>query len=982
MTSSVAARRRMDRAIVFLSALVCLLFAGTLRDTSVAGLWVPQSSAPKLPDSVGNRDAALTIEVAEAQGASVPGALVRVFSIVGDRAYLAATGTTDDEGKIVVDELPRGETWIVADRAGLSRATSRLVLDEPGARTVRLDLHPAEVFEVVVVDTVQRPIRGVGVTLFTSDPLPHRANTDVTGLSHFDGLGPGPYTVEVDAPGFDPVLIERVGPADTPLFIKLERLGSLLVRVRGPDGTPTAGANVLVTGSALWPARSATTNEAGEVDIGGLPRGFYDLRAESGNLVSDALAGVLLERGERKTVDLDLVVGKWVSVIVTDGESDDAPPVKQADVALVEHGLSSFPIYGRTDDEGKVRLGPVATLDATVSARAEGYVARSAVVVGDEDDVVRVPLMRGGKITGVVVDEDGYPIDGAELEVVGVDLYGMPIVESSAISGFREDHFAFALPGATPLIPAGELGVMPIVPDIPRDSGALTVTRTKRTATPWVSRSNGELTLHPVTPGRIRVVAHHPGYVEGTSEPVDLAPGGTAEVKIVLRKGGTLEGRVVEHDGTPARGARIQVLSLFSSLERITYTADDGSFAFAALPSRVIVMVARADALSHVVARETFDIPAERRREVEIVLPEPRDPVTLRVTDERGYPVERVEIHTSSLEADAPLVNTSFSDDEGEATILDARGLPLRIVLTRRGYGATVAEIVDAPARIELALATATAVVGLVESRYGPIAGAAVTVLVPAGRRTAKSDEEGAFRIEDLASGAARLLVVAAGHVPDERNVQIESDGTRDHDLGRIELIEGGTVRGIVLDEEGEPIVGARVALGRVPTYLPLGELPIGVAASGRDGRFSLPDVEPGPASVEAYRVGFGRGHADVEVRAREETGEITIELIEDPDVDVTRVRSQASLAVTLGEEVVAGERTIIFEHIPLGGEAQRAGLLAGDRLVAVDGVPMRSLEQARSRFNGPLGEDIVLTLSRPPDLLWRVRVSRERLRR
>jgi len=980
-------RRRPERVIarfiVALAAAVCLLFTATLRDLSVASLWLPQGAAQRLPEGVGQRDAALTVTVLDAEGQPVTGALIRVFAVIGERVFLAATRTTDGDGKVALSDLPRGETWIVADQQGRARASTRTVLGEPGEpRQVSLTLHPAESFEVVVVDPIQRPIRGVGVSLLSSDPLSYREHTDARGLARFEGLGPPPYAVEVSAPGFDEVFIDTLSLSDSPLFIKLERLGGLTVKVLDPEGSPAKGASVLVTGSALWPSRSATTAEDGTVTIGGLPRGFYDLRAERGNLVSDALAGVLLERGENKSVELRLVEGRWITALVTDGEGEDAPPIPDADVALVEGGLSSFPVYGRTGKDGKVRLGPIASFDATVSARAEGFVARSAVTLEEDQRQVQIPLIKGAKITGIVVDEDDYPIDGAELEVVGVDVFGMPIVESSEVMGFAEDHFAFALPGATPLVAAGELGVMPIVPDIPRDVGPLTVTRSERTAAPWVSRGNGEILLEPVTPGRVRVVARHPDYTEGISEPVDLVPGGEAEVKVVLRKGGILEGRVIEEDDTPVRGARIEVLSPQSSLERVTYTADDGTFAFAALPSRVILHVSRATALDNVVATEVFDVPADDRRQVEIVLPEPREPVTVTVVDDRGYPIERAEVRATSLDPDTALVRTVFTDEEGEATVLDARSLPLRFLGRRNGYGSVAAEIDPVPKRVELVLPPSVAAEGMVESRYGPIADAEVTLLTATGKRGARTDEEGKFRIEELAAGEARLLVLAEGHVPEERDVDIVSDRGRDTDLGRIELAEGGSIKGIVLDEEGEPIVGARVAVGRVPTYLPLGPLPPGIAATDRQGRFLLADAPEGTHPVEVYKVGYGRAAIDVEVRVRDVTREITIELVEDPEVDVTRVDSRGSLGVTLGEQVVGGRPVVIFEHVPLGGEAQRAGILAGDRYLAFNGIPIRSLEQARRRLNGPLGQDFVLTLGRDPDLRWRVRVSREKLRR
>jgi len=971
---------RFERVIICLAALVCLLFMGTLNDLSLASLRAPQLNAPRLPDDV-TREASLTLRVTEADGSPASGVLVRVFAIVADRAYLANSQTTAGDGSLSLPDLPAGETWVIAERAGSARTTTRLVLDDK-SREVTLKLADAEAFEVVVVDPLQRPIRGVRVTLYGGDPLPHRTTTDQRGLAHFESLGPAPYAVEIAASGFDAKLLPRVGLGDSPLFVKLERLGGLEVTVVDSGGQAVSEATVLVTGSALWPARSSTTDSEGRVNIAGLPRGFYDLRAEKGEQVSDAEDGVLLERGEHKAVKLTLVAGTRVTVTVTDGDDEDAVGIADADVALVEGGISSFPRYGRTDARGVVELGPVIGADATVSARADGYVARSAVPLEEDQTEVRVSLMKGGVLVGQVVDERDYPIDGAQLEVIGVGVDGMPVMESSRVAAFRDDHFAFALPGATPLIPAGELGVMPIVPDIPRGPGALTVTRSERTDSPWVAARNGEFELTPVTPGRLRLVARHPGYVEAISDPFDLVSGGRGEVKLVMRRGGILEGRVVEHNGTPVAGARIEVASVFGSLERVSYSADDGTFAFAALPSSIVLMVSRPERPENIVERLTIDIVADERRQIEVVLPEPRDPVTIRVTDDRGYPIEQVEIHASSLELKTALRKTLFSDDAGEAELLDARGLSLRVVVSRRRRAPGVFEFERAPAEIDLTMWPALNAVGTVETRWGPVADAELTLVTPTGARHARSDERGHFRFEDLAPVPSRMLVVAKGHVPHEADVVIEGDGRRDVDLGAVELVKGGVVVGVVVDERGDPIAGVRVASGRVPTYLPLGKLPIGVASTNREGRFRLEDLPEGRTIIQAYKVGFERAEADAEIRAGREARDIRLELIDDPETDATTAGLQASLAVTLGERVVKGKRIVIFEHVPFGGEAQRAGMLAGDRFLTFGGVPIRSLEQARRRLNGPISQDMVIGLWRDPNLRWRVRVRREKLRR
>ncbi len=970
---------KLERFALWLAAAVCLLFVASLRDLSDAALAV-RAPVAGAPAGLGERDATLLLSVIDQDGQAAQDVIVRVFSVTPKRAHLAATGTTGPDGKLVLKELPRGEAWVIAHREGLERSSTRLIL-QGAERRLKLELHSAEQFEVVVVDGLQRPIRGVRVSLFGADPLPYLAITDQRGLAALTGLGSPPYVVEVNAMGFGRKLVQRLTLEDSPLFIKLNALGRLEIEVRDQEGRPAAGAKVLVAGSSLWPARSAPTGPDGHVTISGLERGFYDVRAEKGTLISDTETGVLLETGESKQLKLGLVPGAHVRVQVRDGSDPDSKPVDNADVALVEGGISSFPRYGRTDPKGVVVLGPIVGSHATVSVQADGFVPRSAVPLAEGQIAITVVLRRGGVLTGQVVDDRDYPIDGARLEVVGLDLDGMPIVESSSFAGFREAHFAFALPGATPLIPAGELGVMPVVPDIPQQGSALVVGKSERGRTAWVSRRDGHFTLSPVSPGRVRIVAHHPRYVEAMSEAVQLAPGGKAEIKLVMRRGGMLEGRILEQNRQPVAGARVEVTAQIGTDERVTYSADDGSFAFAALGKEVILSVARPDSPEHAVVRLPITIEEDRRREIEIVLPEPRASVSFRVTDDRGYPIDRVQLHVASLEPDTPLRKTLFTNDGGQAILADARGLPLRVSASRRGKAPLVLQLESAQAEVVLALQLPLSLIGRTVSRAGGVAGAAVTLLTPMGARQAKTDAEGNFVIDDLAAGLGRLMVVAKGFVTEERELMLVDQGhQRPFDAGRIELHPAGAVEGLVVNEEGHPVVGAHVAAGRVPTYLPMGALPLGVVATDRKGRFVLRDLAAAEnVLIEAFKVGFGRDASEpIKIRVGETTKDVRIVLREDPEATSDIFKAAASLAVTLSE----APGGIIFAHVPFGGEAQRAGILPGDLLLAVDGVTVRSLGHARRRLTGPLSQDMVLRLARPPNARWAIRLRRERLRR
>jgi hypothetical protein len=147
--------------------------------------------------------------------------------------------------------------------------------------------------------------------------------------------------------------------------------------------------------------------------------GSYDLRATLGGEVSDTLLGLAPAPSARETVKLRLQPGRFVEVVVTDGDDELAEVVPNADVVVVEDGLGPFPERGRTGTDGKVRLGPCAW-PATVSARADGFVARSGFRYRGAGEAVRVALVRAARLEGrEVVDAHGRPIEGASIEVVG-----------------------------------------------------------------------------------------------------------------------------------------------------------------------------------------------------------------------------------------------------------------------------------------------------------------------------------------------------------------------------------------------------------------------------------------------------------------------------------------------------------------------------------------------------------------------------------
>lgn len=988
-----------SRAIAFLAALVCLAFVSVLFDTVVVAPFVP-TIAPPVPVALA-RDAALQVLVTDPAGEPRPGAAVRVFAMIGDKAHFAGEGVTGPDGHVTFEGLPRGEAWVVAYDGGRARASTRALLDK-GSRDVVLTLVPARALEVIVVDGAEAPVEGADIVVAATDPLPYLGKTGPDGRTRIDRLGQGPFTVRVSADGYDDVVRSGVATENGPLRIKLERLGTLLVSVIGTDGAPAPHAEVLAAGTGLWPPRGAETDDSGTVRISGLAEGAFDLKARLGDAVSPTETAVRLKRGEEKQVTLTLSPGRHVLIKVTDGEGPEAPVIPGASVLLVEQGLSSFPLYGKTNDKGVVSLGPIADERATASARAPGFVQTSAVPVGILEDEVTVPLLRGGVVTGDVKDDHGYPVAGATIEIVGSDPWGMPIDETAGMTEFREGQFARGMAGPSPLIPAGELGVMPgPIPDLPHDSAALAAPPAGAgTPDAWVTRKDGEFRAEPVTPGRIQVLVRHPQFVDGESEIVQLAPGGEIHVSIVLKNGGSLEGRVVEEDRTPARGARVELVATIGSIERTTFAADDGSFAFAAVPEDVIVSVARADAPGDIVARVPVHVNERGKNEIEIILPKLREPMRLRVTDDHGYPLDRVEVHALSLDLDAPLRRTAFTDDDGATEIPGAVGLPLRMLFTRPGKAPLVKILDVAPRDLTVVLPEGKHAKGMVTARDGRdwIEGADVVVYTPAGPKRTQSDSEGAFSFADLPAGRVRIDVSKEGYAPAEVWAQIGDDATEDRptDVGAIDLDPAGEVSGVVVDENDDPVPNARVARDAVPSYLPLGPLPPGIVVTDRAGRFTLGGLPEGDVTLEAYTA--DRGHVQSEVipvRADRTTSRVKI-VMPAPDDEKKDPKGSGSVAVTLGERADGNTVAVLIRMVAPLSEAEIAGLEPGDRILEVNGKHARSIEGVRKGMTGPLTEDVLLQVQRtaeipsrgakvevapdPETLLFRVR--RERVRR
>jgi membrane-associated protease RseP (regulator of RpoE activity) len=177
-------------------------------------------------------------------------------------------------------------------------------------------------------------------------------------------------------------------------------------------------------------------------------------------------------------------------------------------------------------------------------------------------------------------------------------------------------------------------------------------------------------------------------------------------------------------------------------------------------------------------------------------------------------------------------------------------------------------------------------------------------------------------------------------------------------------------VRGIVYDDGGEPVGGARVGLGdRLPRHVVRGARGPWVETTS-DGRFELSGLSRAAgATVRAFHGAAGRGVVEVEPLWPDEEPEVEIVL----DGGSGRRSRHFGLAVDVGGR---GRRVTLTAVCP-GSRAEAAGLRAGDAILAVDGAAPGSPAAAARALRGPRGTAVLVTVGRG-DLSWTVLVERQ----
>jgi hypothetical protein len=350
---------------------------------------------------------------------------------------------------------------------------------------------------------------------------------------------------------------------------------------------------------------------------------------------------------------------------------------------------------------------------------------------------------------------------------------------------------------------------------------------------------------------------------------------GRAPAVVTLEEGRALSGRLTDAESEPLEGEITAIFAVPGStrgVRRTLRTRPDGSFELRGLPGRSIEWVASsAGYAARLGAADLEDASANLGR---ITLHAARV-LRIAVLDEGGGPVAGARV---TLEGS----RSTTVDTKGRAEIEDAPAQEVKAVVRARGYLDTTVVIPAGETETVVTLRRGAGVVGdlLLTATGAPPATAHVEIRSGESRSTRRITIGERFELFGLQPGRTRLRIDAPGALPFT---------TPDHDLaegetwdfGVVWLEEGFSLRGRVIDEEGQPVEGATTRALRTGEFGPVMAFVMrnwDEATTDADGRFVLEGLRPGAQLLMIEGAGYVpvvRADVSLDPDGAERSGEV-----------------------------------------------------------------------------------------------------------
>jgi hypothetical protein len=585
-------------------------------------------------------------------GGAVAGALVTVHSARATTDAAAAITRSDDRG-VWSASADAGEVVAIAAASGYSDGSARGLCPDNDIAVV---LTPESVlFGRVLEARSRQPIAGAQVTAQAEpagdDDTGARgsagASSGTDGQFRIDRLPPGRYVVTATAPALRGQAAEsvRLGLGETSREVVVAMHPAVPVTgkiVVGDAGVPCATGLVTLVDRRRSRRFEGRSRASGDVLIAGVLPGRYDVTASCEDSdQSSEQPPLLIERTPPPPLTFRVPAGGQAiaGTVVT----DDGTPAVGVEVcaSLTDEATHDFKCK-ETRSDGSFRIPNLAAGVFEVRARG-GELAPAAEILrvqlhtGQDEVGVRLVVPTGAGIDGIVVSDDGTPVPGAVVMVIGPRgsqvetrtrddggfvVKGLRPGAHRVQAGRSWDELASGSPGVPQgqavevqggraarvkvVIAAARGRITGFVMEAGRPVGDAFVTAAREEGGPaegdapavawsWsrlpaVTDADGAFTLDGLVAGRYRVRAYRKGG--GEAAVGGVAPGGV--VTLVLRPQGAIAG-IVSTAAGPAEDFAIAVEDREAGVGRVeTFLHTGGAWIVRDLPSGRFVVSATA----------------------------------------------------------------------------------------------------------------------------------------------------------------------------------------------------------------------------------------------------------------------------------------------------------------------------------------------------------------------------------------------------